>query len=278
MPLSEIKEVEEFNLCEHAGEAPQNKMVDIRGELVKLGKDKSHNLYGWDNEYGIYEENVEDFQAAKYLVSNGEFMEFVQDGGYEKEEYWDKEGLAFLNRSAAKHTHFWIKEGDRFKYRALSRVIDMPMNWPVDVNALEAEAFCRYKSKKDGVNYQLPSEAEYALLYKQANLKDVPELHESRANINFYHYASSCPVDEFGFNNLYDVIGNVWQWSRTPIRAYEGFEVHEAYDDFSVPTFDDKHALILGSSWASSGNLIMKHSRYAFRKHFFLLSLINQIQ
>jgi 5-histidylcysteine sulfoxide synthase/putative 4-mercaptohistidine N1-methyltranferase len=269
MPLSEIKEVEEFNLCEHAGEAPQNKMVDIRGELVKLGKDKSHNLYGWDNEYGIYEENVEDFQAAKYLVSNGEFMEFVQDGGYEKEEYWDKEGLAFLNRSAAKHPHFWIKEGDRFKYRVLSRVIDMPMNWPVDVNALEAEAFCRYKSKKDGVNYQLPSEAEYALLYKQANLKDVPELHESRANINFYHYASSCPVDEFGFNNLYDVIGNVWQWSRTPIRAYEGFEVHEAYDDFSVPTFDDKHALILGSSWASSGNLIMKHSRYAFRKHFF---------
>jgi putative 4-mercaptohistidine N1-methyltranferase len=49
----------------------------------------------------------------------------------------------------------------------------------------------------------------------------------------------------------------------------KGFEVHEAYDDFSVPTFDDKHALILGSSWASSGNLIMKHSRYAFRKHFY---------
>jgi putative 4-mercaptohistidine N1-methyltranferase len=49
----------------------------------------------------------------------------------------------------------------------------------------------------------------------------------------------------------------------------KGFAVHEAYDDFSVPTFDEKHALILGSSWASSGNLIMKYSRYAFRKHFF---------
>ncbi|WP_434657205.1 SUMF1/EgtB/PvdO family nonheme iron enzyme [Sulfurimonas sp. NW9] len=156
-----------------------------------------------------------------------------------------------------------------FKYRALSKIIDMPQDWPVDVNALEAEAFCRYKSKKENKEYLLPSEAEYELIYKKANLKDVPALHESRANINFYHYASSCPVDEFGFNEIYDVIGNVWQWSRTPIRPFKGFEVHAAYDDFSVPTFDDKHAMILGSSWASSGNLIMKHSRYAFRKHFF---------
>ena len=145
----------------------------------------------------------------------------------------------------------------------------MPEDWPVDVNALEAEAFCRYKSKKDGVEYKLPSEAEYRVIYNYAKLEDVPKLHESRANINFYHYASSCPINEFGFNGIYDVIGNVWQWSCTPIRGFKGFEVHEAYDDFSTPTFDDKHALILGSSWASSGNLIMKHSRYAFRKHFF---------
>ncbi|MDQ1339894.1 MAG: hypothetical protein QG567_1050, partial [Campylobacterota bacterium] len=67
---------------------------------------------------------------------------------------------------------------------------------------------------------------------------------------------------------IYDVVGNVWQWSRTPIFGFDGFEVHPAYDDFSTPTFDNRHALILGSSWASSGNLIMKHSRYAFRKHF----------
>jgi putative 4-mercaptohistidine N1-methyltranferase len=71
------------------------------------------------------------------------------------------------------------------------------------------------------------------------------------------------------FEGFGDVVGNVWQWSRTPIFGFDGFEVHKAYDDFSTPTFDDKHALILGSSWASSGNLIMKHSRYAFRRHFY---------
>ena len=269
MPIEFIKNISEFNVCTHSSFAPKNEMITLSGEKVTLGKDKNSNLYGWDNEYGSYSEIVENFQVSKYLVSNGEFMDFVNDGCYEKEEFWDDEGKEFLKRSQAKYPHFWVKENGKFRYRALSKIIDMPLDWPVDVNALEAEAFCRYKSKKENCNYSLPSEAEYELVYKHSNLKDIPALHESRANINFYHYASSCPVNEFSFNGIYDVIGNVWQWSRTPIQGFEGFEVHEAYDDFSVPTFDGKHALILGSSWASSGNLIMHHSRYAFRRHFF---------
>jgi 5-histidylcysteine sulfoxide synthase/putative 4-mercaptohistidine N1-methyltranferase len=269
IPLEFVKEVKEFDICTHSSNAPKNEMIDLRGKTVVLGKDLSHNLYGWDNEYGKYSEIVNDFSVSKYLVSNGEFMEFVQDGGYENEEFWDDEGRKFLAISGAKHPTFWVKEGSWYRYRTLSRLIDLPLDWPVDVNALEAEAFCRYKSKKYGVVYSLPSEAEYRIIYEYAGLKDIPELHQSRANLNFYHYFSSCPINEFGHNGIYDVVGNVWQWSRTAIFGFEGFAVHEAYDDFSIPTFDNRHALILGSSWASSGNLIMKHSRYAFRKHFF---------
>ncbi len=269
MPLELVKEVEAFNICPHSSNAPTNEMVNLKGTNVVLGKDKGHNLYGWDNEYGKYYEKVSDFSVSKYLVSNGEFMEFVKEGGYENEEFWNEEGRKFLAISGAKYPSFWVKEGDVFRYRTLSKIIDMPLDWPVDVNALEAEAFCRYKSKKECVVFLLPSEAEYRIIYEYAGLKDIPEFHQSRANLNFYHYFSSCPVNEFGHNGIYDVVGNVWQWSRTPIFGFEGFEVHEAYDDFSTPTFDNKHALILGSSWASSGNLIMKHSRYAFRKHFF---------
>ncbi len=268
MPLEYIKDVPEFDICSNWGDAPINELKTIKSQTIQLGKNRSHNLYGWDNEYGKYEEDVKEFQASKFLVSNGEFMEFVKSGAYENHEYWDEEGIKFLNKSKHKHPVFWVKEDDKYKYRALAKLIDMPLNWPVDINALEAEAFCRYKSKKDGVTYSLPSEAEYRAIYNHADVQDLPEFHESRANLNFYHFASACPVDEFCFNGIYDVVGNVWQWSKTPIRGFKGFEIHPAYDDFSIPTFDDKHALILGSSWASSGNLIMKHSRYAFRKHF----------
>jgi len=268
MSIELVKEVEEFTICTHSSKAPKNEMIAIQSGEVALGKERSHNLYGWDNEYGTYTHYVEDFKASRYLVSNGEFMEFVKEGGYQEEEFWDEEGRKFLKISGAKHPIFWVEDGSGFKYRALAKIIDMPLDWPVDVNALEAEAFCRFKSKKEGATYSLPSEAEYRLIYEYAKLEDIPDFHESRANLNFYHYFSSCPVNEFGFNGIYDVVGNVWQWSRTPIFGFEGFEVHPAYDDFSTPTFDNRHALILGSSWASSGNLIMKHSRYAFRKHF----------
>jgi len=268
MPLKYIKEVPEFSTCAHSGDAPINELKEIKSQTIQLGKSRSHNLYGWDNEYGNYKENIDEFQTSKFLVSNGEFMEFVKSGAYENYEYWDEEGINFLKQSKSKYPTFWVKENDEYKYRTLTKLIDMPLNWPVDVNALEAEAFCRYKSKKDGVIYSLPSEIEYRAIYNHADLQDLPEFHESRANLNFYHFSSACPVNEFSFNGIYDVVGNVWQWSRTYIFGFDGFEVHPAYDDFSTPTFDDKHSLILGSSWASSGNLIMKHSRYAFRKHF----------
>ena len=273
MPLEFVKSVKELNICTHSSKSPKNEMVKIASQELKLGKSIDHNLYGWDNEYGVYEDSVNEFKASKYLVSNAEFMEFVEDKGYEKKEFWDEEGLEYLKNTKAKHPIFWVFEDGVYKYRALSQIIDMPLDWPVDVNALEAEAFCRYKSKIDGFTYLLPSELEYRAIYEQTNIEDLPAFHQSRANLNFYHYASSCPINEFAFHTkngevIYDVVGNVWQWSRTPIRPFDGFEVHEAYDDFTVPTFDEKHSLIVGSSWASSGNLIMKHSRYAFRKHF----------
>ncbi|MBA3025787.1 MAG: 5-histidylcysteine sulfoxide synthase [Sulfurimonas sp.] len=267
MPLAFVKELKDFECTQTSGIAPKNELVKIPASDVKLGKEKSHNLYGWDNEYGRYEEHVEEFEVSKYLVSNGEFMAFVEAGGYGEAAFWDEEGQKFLQITGAKHPRFWVLEEGVYKYRTLTSLIEMPLNWPVDVNALEAEAFCRFKSKQDSLVYQLPSEAEYRVLYEYAGLKEVLDLPENRANQNLVNMCS-CPVDKHDFKGIYDVIGNVWQWSRTPIFAYEGFEVHPAYDDFSTPTFDGKHNIICGSSWASSGNLIMKHSRYSFRKHF----------
>ena len=270
MPLEYIKNVESFPMCTEDSKPPQNEMLQIKARLVKLGKEKDDTLYAWDNEYGKDEKKLQSFEVSKFLVSNAQYMEFVLDGGYEEKSYWCLEGLEFLRKTGVKYPPFWIqKENNTFNYRTLSQEITMPLSWPVDVNALEAAAFCKYLSKKDKKEYKLPSEAEYRAMCAHASIEDVLTFASDKANQNFAHYASSCPVDKFVFNGIYDVVGNVWQWSTTPIYPFDGFEVHEAYDDFSVPTFDTKHALILGSSWASSGNLIMKHSRYAFRRHFY---------
>jgi len=268
MPLEFIKDSEYFKILDTVNNEIQNEMITIPSTHIKLGIDDTHNLYSWDNEYGHYEEDVKEFQTSKYLVSNDEFMKFVKDNGYKKEKYWSDEGKKFLEISKATHPTFWVEVNGKYQYRTLTKIIDMPLNFPVDVNALEAEAFCNYKSEKDGVTYTLPSEVEYKAICKYVNLENLLDFSTEKANQNLINF-SSCDVDTHSFNGIYDVVGNVWQWSRTDIFGFEGFEPHVAYDDFSTPTFDDKHALILGSSWASSGNLIMNDSRYAFRRHFF---------
>ncbi|MDD2829740.1 MAG: 5-histidylcysteine sulfoxide synthase [Sulfuricurvum sp.] len=269
MPLEHIRESEKFPMCPVAGDALENGLVIFKPQTIRLGKgDGDNGRYGWDNEYGEQSYEVGPFQASKYLVSNGEFMDFVVAKGYETSRWWDEEGLKFLEIRSAICPPFWIPQEDgSYKFRTLSSEIEMPYNWPVEVNALEAEAFCRWKSVQEGIVYRLPSEAEYAVLVEVCEV-DEAVFDDTHSNLNFAHYASSVPVDTYAHGKLYDVIGNVWQWTQTQMAPFEGFFTHPWYADFTEPTFDGKHNMIKGGSWASTGNEILKSSRYAFRRHF----------
>jgi len=271
MPIENITKLDTFPICKVDSKFKKNEMMNIPKRDIRLGKDQDHHLYGWDNEYGEYNCTVEKFEVSKFLVSNGEYLEFVQDNGYEELSYWDDEGVEFLKRTNAKHPPFWISDkGGFYKLRTLMETIELPLSHPVEVCCLEAQAFCRWKTKKEGLSYTLPSEEQYYSIYEDANLKDIPTFDDRDANINLSHYASTTPVDMFKFNNgIYDVVGNVWQHTITPIYPYSGFKVHTIYDDFSVPTFDNLHNLIKGGSFISTGNEMMKYSRYAFRRHFY---------
>jgi len=100
--------------------------------------------------------------------------------------------------------------------------------------------------------------------------QELGQWQKAPGNINLEYWASSSPINYFEQGaGLYDVIGNVWQWTETPIHAYSGFRTHKCYDDFSLPTFDNKHNMIKGGSWIATGNEALTKSRYAFRRHFF---------
>ncbi len=123
--------------------------------------------------------------------------------------------------------------------------------------------------EKKGISLRLPTEDEWYRLVDFCDVKDETDINRSDANINLEHFASTVPVSHFNHNGFYDIIGNVWQWSQTPIYPYENFEIDPLYDDFSTPTFDIRHNLIKGGSWISTGNQALLSSRYAFRRHFY---------
>lgn len=254
---------------EYSNTYPKNELLLVKGGEVLLEKHHDNpTYYGWDNEFAYHKAHINDFKASKYLVSNGEFLEFVQEGGYTKSNYFSKDGLKWLDFSKAKHPPFWIKKEQGYYLREISRIVPLPLNYPVDINVYEAEAFCKYKSEKLGFEVRLPSEDEF---YR---LNDYVNAQEHEANIGL-QYFNQTPVDKYpmqGKNQqevFYDVVGNVWQWSITPTYPFDGFKTHGAYDDFTTPTFDDRHALMKGGSFISLGNEILRSARYAFRKHFF---------
>ncbi|MDD4806563.1 MAG: 5-histidylcysteine sulfoxide synthase [Candidatus Cloacimonetes bacterium] len=270
MPLQRVRSMDFWNICEDSGTAPQNELLPVKGKEIVLGKDYSDPLYGWDNEYGKKSYYVQDFQASRFLVSNAEYRQFIDAGGYNAQEYWTPEGWAWKSYEKAKHPRFWAmgEEGEYF-LRTIAALVPMPWNHPVEVNYLEAKAFCNWKAKMTGLPIRMPTEAEWYAIRDGHLDTDLPYWDKAPGNINLEYWASACPVDRFAFGEFYDIIGNVWQWTETPIAAFPGFKIHPYYDDFSVPTFDTRHNLIKGGSFISTGNEAIRDSRYAFRRHFY---------
>jgi 5-histidylcysteine sulfoxide synthase/putative 4-mercaptohistidine N1-methyltranferase len=271
-------------------ELPANELLDVitTETEITLGRPRDDNVYGWDSDYGVSKSSVPAFKASKFLVSNYEFLQFMNDGGYCNSDLWTDEGkkwLGYCQKNAERpHPLFWVPttSGDddtdatddskstTYRLRTMLSEIDMQWDWPVEVNNLEAKAYCNWLAAKTGKHIRLPTEDEYQLLRVQEVKEDQHEWDVAPGNINLEHYCSSTPVDHFPATagGFHDVIGNVWQHTETPVDAFQNFRVHPLYDDFSVPTFDLQHNVIKGGSWVSTGHEATTDARYAFRRHF----------
>lgn len=246
----------------------QNSFVNVEGGAVSLGKEKD-NYFGWDNEYGHKVHKVHKFKASKYLVSNHEYLQFLEQGGYDRDEFWSAEGRAWKDSLQVKLPEFWILRDGQYYLRQMVSEIRLPLNYPAEVCYHEASAYCNWLSQQYGQKIRLPDEFEYRRLLEVSGLDSQQALRSISANWCLAKGASSCPVNIHQHGDFFDLVGNVWQWNETAIFPYDSFEPHPLYEDFSLPTFDGKHQLIKGGSWISSGNLTYITSRYAFRKHFY---------
>ena len=256
--------------CREAGEPPANDLVDVPAGEVAIGKqwiDDPH--YGWDNEYGRHEAQVAAFSASRMLVSNREFLAFIDAGGYGDGAWWQPEGRDWRDFAQAAHPTFWRRDGDAWRLRLMLEEVNMPWDWPVEVNYHEAKAYCNWLAARTGQSVRLPTEDEWYRLYDLNGLDEVPAERAAEANLHLDHQASSCPVNRFAQGEFFDIAGNVWQWTETPTYPFDGFRVHPLYDDFTTPTFDERHNLIKGGSWIACGNESLRAARYAFRRHFF---------
>ncbi|MFT4552739.1 MAG: 5-histidylcysteine sulfoxide synthase/putative 4-mercaptohistidine N1-methyltransferase [Chlamydiales bacterium] len=280
LPVNLVERPPEWKYAPKNPTLIQNELIQVPSGSVSLGKPKDFPSYGWDNEYGHKQVHVPAFQASKFLITNGEFLRFVQDNAYNKKEYWTNEGWQWKEYNKAQHPRFWIpdatdinkkRKGSIYLYRATFDLIEMPLSWPVDVNYYEAKAYCKWK----GSAYRVITEAEWHRIRSHDSespkpLNDIIFKDDPNSNLNLC-YASASPVDLFEPSEagFYDVHGNVWEWTEDHFDGFPGFKTHPLYQDFSIPCFDEKHNIIMGGSWISTGDEASVYARYAFRRHFF---------
>ena len=269
--IQHVKPHPAWDPCRESGVAPENDCVAIPAAEFRLGRDRDEpRVYGWDNEFGQHLARTAPFQASRYLASNREFLGFVEAGGYRDDALWLEEGANWKAFTGVTHPTFWIRgEGGDWRLRLMLEEVPMPWDWPVETNYHEAKAFCAWKARETGSTVRLPTEDEWQALSHFIGEVAMPAEAPVAANLQLDHFASSCPVNRFAQGPLFDVIGNVWQWTETPIYPFAGFAVHPLYDDFTTPTFDQRHNVMKGGSWISCGNEALTASRYAFRRHFF---------
>ncbi len=276
-----------------APEFPTNNMIPVPQARVCIGKKKDDPFYGWDNEYGYREVAVPETRVSQFLVSNGEFLEFVRSGGYNKSKYWAASGWQWREFRNVKWPNFWISDGPQgaheYKLRTIFEAIDMPWDWPVIVNYYEAKAFCAWKSEQTHKQLRLPTEAEHHLMRSTMPSADASNLN-SNSNLNLnLKWGSETSVDasltEPQLMNTVkngpipaDVFGNSWQWCEDHFHPLAGFEVHPFYEDFSTPCFDGRHQMIMGGSFVSTGDEASHWARFHFRPHFFQHAGIRMVE
>ena len=211
---------------------------------------------------------VKAFTATQNLITNAEFWDFVEAGGYQNQSLWTEEGWQWKNRTKTFLPKFWKETKQGYTYRAMFDEMPMPMDWPVEVNAHEAWAYCAWKNDGSRLLY----EAEYLLIARESmEEKDDPVFTDNH-NLDFA-FGSPTPVGYMkngrtasGFNDIY---GNVWDWLKDDFYPLPGFKTHPWYEEFSAPYMDADHSMMAGGAWVTTGTGASKYYRLWFRRHFY---------
>ena len=223
------------------------------GEAV-LGLRPYTELFGWDNEFNEHTVHVPEFTIDQYKVTNGEFLRFVEAGGYSNNAWWTADDWAWRSSNGIVHPAFWVRRGDTWSYRAMFHELPLPLDWPVYVSHAEASAYARWAGKR------LPTEAQWQLAASGSAAHAVAGAWDP-APVN--HCEAS--VSAFGVKGLF---GNGWEWTSTEFAPFPGFRPFACYPGYSEPFFDGRHYVLKGGSVRTAQCMLRPSFRNWFQPHY----------
>lgn len=239
--------------------AIESSMIEIAPGLATLGQERGE--FGWDNEFDRHLVNVPGFRVSKYKITNGQYLDFVQQG--------------------APVPHFWTRHRDGHRdawwYRGMFSEIPLPLNAPVYVTHDEAIAYARWRGLR------LLTEAEFHRAAFETPAGETPHGESrpypwgkaapdaSHGNFDFHHWdpmdVNAHPAGDSAWG-VSDLVGNGWEWTATRFGPFPGFEPRPFYPGYSQNFFDEAHYVMKGASPVTAACMLRRSFRNWFRPNY----------
>jgi len=250
-------------------------MVFFPGGPVELGTDDRSAAY--DNERPRHRVDLAPFWIDVTPVTNGQFLEFVEAGGYRRRELWTEEGWRWLTEAGVSAPKHWAKRLGVWTTRTMDLIRPLEPLRPVcHVCYHEAQAYSTFAEKR------LPTEAEWEAaaswdpaigakwMYPWGDEPWTPEL----ANLDQTAF-DTAPIGAYPRNvspiGCYGMIGDVWEWTASDFCGYPGFEAFP-YSEYSEAFFGPEYKVLRGGSWATRPGAVRSTFRnwdYPIRRQIF---------
>ncbi len=192
---------------ENVASAPPMRWLGYPGRLSSTGHDGDG--FAFDNEGPRHETYVGSFSLASRLVTNGEYLAFMGDGGYDRPEFWLADGWDTRRSLAWIAPQYWEPQGDQWRVMTLAGFQELSEAEPVcHISYYEADAFARWAGAR------LPTEAEWevaaCLCPVGGNMLATDRLHPAPASST----DSVLPTQMYG---------DAWEWTQSPYVPYPGY-------------------------------------------------------
>lgn len=236
-----------------AADRPEG-MVPVPAGAFEMGRGAAG--FAYDNERPSHQRMLSGFEIDRAPTTHGDYLEFVEAGGYRSSRHWSDTGWQWCRQRGAEAPRNWTRREDGWWVRFLDRELPLPADLPVmHVCYWEAEAFAAFAGKR------LPTEAEWekaALWDPAANRArlypwgdEPPDPH--RANLDQLLFEPA-PIGAYpegvSAYGAHQMVGDVWEWTSSDFTSYPGF-VAFPYPEYSEIFFGDDYKVLRGGSWAT---------------------------
>ncbi len=204
--------------------------------------------FAFDNEMPAHHEIVPPFSISSRQVSNGDFVAFIEDGGYRKPQFWLSSGWEWRLENQIEMPLYWEINSGNYSYFTLYGMQELDLHEPVmHISYYEADAYARWKNAK------LPTEAQW----------EVAASSQPWAEKNWLETGYFAPIsgnETFGISGM----GNAWEWTISAYLPYPGFRPLEGSLGEYNGKFMSGQMVLKGSSFSTPKG----HSRISYRNFY----------